>query len=228
MWACESGLDMLACVRKQLLYRRGNSLQHPNEITKNNQGRHKAVSAVNCRNEIINSTTERFWDRNNLPWTINLRGKAPLNFHKTGKTTAITRQQLYARSNGRRNSQLLVLSLPARLLILTDWLADEPIVRYDDWLTDWLTVWLTDWLTDWLAGLLGDAWRADGRSKNLSPFILLHCIAFCFISFHFMLETAVLPDPPVGSSSGPMPDCREYKETDSYQWHEEYVQNSDT
>ncbi|XP_020612215.1 uncharacterized protein LOC110050641 isoform X2 [Orbicella faveolata] len=40
-------------------------------------------------------------------------------------------------------------------------------------------------------------------------------------------KTAVLPDPPVGSSSRPMPDCREYKELDSYQWHEEYVQNSD-
>jgi len=39
-------LDMLACVNKQLPYRRGNSLQNLNEITKNNQGRHKAVQLI--------------------------------------------------------------------------------------------------------------------------------------------------------------------------------------
>ena len=156
MWACESGLDMLACVRKQLLYRRGNSLQHPNEITKNNQGRHKAVSAVNCRNEIINSTTERFWDRNNLPWkiTTNLRGKAPLNFHKTGKTAAITQQQRYAKSNGRRNSQLLVPSLPARLFILPEVCHVLSRPQSVDWLTDWLTI----KICLWLRGLYG--WNA--------------------------------------------------------------------
>jgi len=36
-----------------------------------------------------------------------------------------------------------------------------------------------------MTGLLADVWTADGRSKNLSPFILLHCIAFRFISFNF-------------------------------------------
>ena len=39
----KASLDLLACVNKQLLFRQGNSLHHLNEITKNNQGRHKAV-----------------------------------------------------------------------------------------------------------------------------------------------------------------------------------------
>ena len=42
----KSSLDMLACVSKQLPFRRGNWLHYQKEITKNNQGRHKAVQLI--------------------------------------------------------------------------------------------------------------------------------------------------------------------------------------
>ena len=63
----------------------------PSPKWNNKKSRQTRGSAVNFRNEIINSTTEEFSNRNNLPWTIttNLRGKALLNFHTTGKTAAI-------------------------------------------------------------------------------------------------------------------------------------------
>ena len=58
----KASLDMLPHVSKQLPYRRRNSTQpHPNEITKNKQG--KAVQLIFEMKElkpIINSTTEQF------------------------------------------------------------------------------------------------------------------------------------------------------------------------
>ena len=111
-WPCERGL---VSVQSALKTSWGKSLHHLNETTKNNQGRQ------NFRNEIINSTTERFWKRNNFPLAITTiyRKKGILNFYKAGKTAAITQQQRYARSNGRRrqlgnnDSQLLVPNLPS-------------------------------------------------------------------------------------------------------------------
>ena len=66
----------------------------------------------------------------------------------------------------------------------------------------------------------------NGRWKE-QKLVSLDFIALHFVSFYFILETAVLPDPPVSNSSRPMPYCRQDKESDSHQWHEGYVQNTD-
>lgn len=49
-----------------------------------------------------------------------------------------------------------------------------------------------------------------------------HLISFYSISFHlisFRLKTAAFSDPPVSSSSWPMPYCWQYKKSDSCQWN---------
>ena len=90
-------LDMLSCVSKHLLYRRGNSTQqHLNEITKNKQG--KAVQLIfemketPCNHKQYHSNFEI---EHNLPWTdtTNLRRKALWNFPNMGKWLQFNKQQ---------------------------------------------------------------------------------------------------------------------------------------
>ena len=76
-------------------------------------------------------------------------------------------------------------------------------------------------MTDW--GRYGR--RTEGR-KNHSYLILLIIKLFHFIPSHFIsIKTAVFSDPPVSTSSRPIPYywpipyCWQYKESDSHQWN---------
>ena len=116
------------------------------------------------------------------------------------------------------NIRLSDSTVPTELL--TEWLANRTSDMMTDWQTGRQTHWLTDWLNDWLA----DVWAADGRKENwlFLSYSSYHLILFYSISFHLIsyhLKTAVFSDPPVSSSSRPMPYCWQYKESDSYQWN---------
>ena len=165
MWAGEHGfsfsairtkqklsLDMLACVSKQLPYRRGNSLQHLNEITTQRDIRKCSLLSK-----------QRDWASFEIEITyleelqiICERTIFSENFHKTGKTAAITQQQCYARSRSRQNN-----SKTTRNYLYPVYLSDYLYSRRSFTCHHVLKV--TDWLIIkiylWLMGLY--AWNAE-------------------------------------------------------------------